>query len=159
MRKPNDMHYIEHKRKVLRRVLQTICAPRPCILLQLLQMRCTFNAHNHKMFCVIFTNLLPTNPHTSQHLKTLWGSGGGGGSIASTWLKAVNKSNVLEIEAPDKFANAAPDDSLSTVEYILGMLIATVGNNTSSIHQISTEDMLILSTPIEGPNGAGRRKP
>jgi len=131
-------YYAELNRKVLHGVFQMICAPRPWILLQLLQMRCQFDEHNKMMFNrgvqVVFTNLLPVpSPYRG----------------ASAWLHSVNESNVLCIEAPDDLRNAVPGTSESDVQLVLGMLVATVGSDTSiysqTLNEFIFEGMHILS--------------
>jgi len=123
---------------VLHGIFQIIRAPRPWILLQLLQMRCQFDRHNtitsDRGVQVIFTDLLPVAlPQRG----------------ASAWLRAVEECNVLCIEAPDNFCNAAPGNSESDVHLVLGMLVATVGNDTSiyseTLNAFIFEGMHILS--------------
>ena len=105
---------------VLHGIFQIIRAPRPWILLQLLQMRCQFDKHNTDMFKrgvqVIFTDFLPV-------AMPQYG--------ASAWLRAVDESNVLCIEAPDNLRNAAPGNNKTDVHFVLGMLVATAGSDTS----------------------------
>jgi len=57
---------------------------------------------------------------------------------ASDWLKTVNWSRLLFSGSFDDFREVAPDDSVRSVELILGFLIATAGN---SAH----EDLLELN--------------
>jgi len=68
---------------------------------------------------------------------------------ASAWLRAVEESNVLFIEAPDNLRNVAPGNSESDVHLVLGMLVATVGSDTSiyseTLNAFIFEGMHILS--------------
>ena len=137
--KNHDMHcYDEMSKPVLTGVFQIIRAPRPWILLQLLQMRCQFDKHNSVMFDrgvqVIFTDLLPVAmPERG----------------ASAWLHAVRESNVLCIEPPDDLRNAAPGNNASDVHFVLGMLVAAVASDTSiysqTLNAFVFEGMRILS--------------
>jgi len=137
-KKHDTQYYDEMSKTVLTGVFQIIRAPRPWILLQLLQMRCQFDKHNSVMFDrgvqVIFTDLLPVAfPERG----------------ASAWLHAVKESNVLCIEPPDDLRNAAPGNNASDVHFVLGMLVAAVASDTSiysqTLNAFIFEGMHILS--------------
>jgi len=123
----SERFYSECNLGVLDGVFQTIYAPRAWIILQILQMRCVYDPHNRKMLQmgirVVYTDLTVfKTPRYS----------------ASDWLKTVNWSGLLFSGSFDDFREVAPDDSVRSVELILGLLIATAGNNAH-------EDLLELN--------------